>query len=108
MTDVQEEPAVPPMDPKGDPRAGYFIAGGLLIFLGWGMAVLVNLLAHRMAPARGLVVGWMRIFPTLGPYAWGALGLGVAAGALGVALVWLGTQTPKGPWVLPGVPYTEP
>lgn len=108
MTDVQEEPAVPPMDPQGDIRGGYMIAGGILVFLGWGMAVAVNILAHRLAPSDGLVVGWMRIFPALGPYAWGALGLGVATGALGVALLWLGSQTPRGRWVLPGVPYTEP
>ncbi len=103
MVDVHETPAVPAFDAPGDVRLGYQVAGGILIALGWGLAVVVNLLAHTMAPSGGHRLWHVYFGPSLGPYAWGAVALGVATGALGCVLVWFGRQSPRGPFVLPGV-----
>jgi len=105
VTDLQEEPAVPPQDPKGSLRIGWAIAGSLLIFFGWGIGVLTNLILHRLAPVGGLVIGSIRIYPSLGTYAWIVLGVGATAGVLGVALLWFRRTLPVGPAVLPGYPY---
>jgi len=105
VTDLREMPATPPFDPQGDVRLGYFLAGGLLVAVGWGIAVVGNVLAHRYAPAGGFRVGHAYFGPTLGPYAWAVLGLGLFTGALGVVLLFLGRAAPKGPVVLPGYDY---
>jgi hypothetical protein len=103
MTDIESLPAVPPWDPQGDERAGYAAAGGFLIALGWGLGVATNLLLHRLAP--GLAFGGVRVGSALGPYAWGLFGLGLFAGALGVALIAYARRAPRGRLVLPGYPY---
>ncbi len=105
MTNLQEEPAVPPFDPQGDERAGYFAAGGLLVVLGWGLGVLTNVIAHLSAPAGGTRWWGVYIGPELGAYAWGVLGLGLFAGAFGVVLIGIGRGSPRGPMVLPGYDY---
>ncbi|MFZ1022988.1 MAG: hypothetical protein WAN87_02490 [Thermoplasmata archaeon] len=106
MVDVQELPATPPEDHGGDERIGLEVAGGLLIFLGWGLGFLANLLLHAFAPRSGWVLlGIVRIFPTLGPYAWAIFGLGLVTGAIGFVFLFLSRQTAKGPFVLPGFNY---
>ncbi len=105
MVDIHETPAVPPMDPGGDERVGYFIAGALLVFLGWVLGVVLNLLLHAEAGAGGMSFGWVRISSTLGDYAWAVVGLGLFTGAVGVVLLALGRASPKGPLVLPGYNY---
>ena len=105
VVDIHETPAVPPMDPGGDERLGYWIAGGLLVALGWGVAVLVNLWLHWMAGNQGMVVGWFRITSTLGAYAWGTFAFGVFTGGIGVVLLLLARGSPRGPLVLPGYDY---
>ena len=105
MVDVHETPAVPPMDPGGDERAGYFLGGGLLILLGWGFGVVANLVFHAWAGSAGMRVGWVWITSTLGPYAWALVGFGLVTGAFGVVLLALGRASPKGPLVLPGYNY---
>ena len=99
----EEMPAVPPFDPQGDVRLGYFAAGGTLIALGWGLGVALNLLIHRLAPAGGHRLLNVYVGPSLGPYAWATLGLGLFTGAFGVVLLILGRGSPRGPFVLPGV-----
>jgi len=105
MVDIHETPAVPPMDPKGDERLGYFIAGALLILVGWIGGVVLNVLLHLLAGSGGMAVGWVRITSTLGPYAWAVVGFGLFTGAIGVVLLALGRGSPRGPLVLPGYDY---
>jgi hypothetical protein len=93
------------MDPGGDERVGYFIAGGILLVLGWGFGVFVNLLLHEMAGGGGTTVGWVRITSSMGPYAWAVLAFGLVTGTLGAGLLALGRASPKGPLVLPGYNY---
>ncbi len=105
MVDLEETPAVPPFDAGGDERVGWWITGGLLLVIGWGFGVVGNLAVHLAAPASGLALGPVRVFPHLGPFAWITLGLGLFTGAVGVGLLWLARQSPRGPVVLPGYPY---
>jgi hypothetical protein len=105
VVDLQETPAVPPTDSGGDERLGYLIAGGLLVALGWGFGVAVNVLLHLAAGRGGMAVGWVRITSHFGAYAGAVLGLGIVAGAIGVGLLLVGRSAPRGPFVLPGVDY---
>jgi len=105
VLDIQETPAVPPFDPEGDTRLGYFVAGGVLIVLGWGVAVLLNLLLHLLAGSGGMTVAGHEFTSTLGPYAWASFAFGLFTGALGVVLLLLGRSSPKGRLVLPGYDY---
>jgi hypothetical protein len=105
VVDVQEVPATPPEDDGGDERYGYFAAGGLLIALGWGFGVVLNLLLHDVARNGAFAVAGVHFSGALGPYAWAFFGLGLVTGALGVALLAVARATPKGPFVLPGADY---
>jgi len=105
VVDLQETPAVPPFDGQGDERIGYFVAGGLLIALGWGLAVVLNVLLHVLAPSGGHRVEGVWFSATWGAYGWAVLLFGVGTGILGVVLVVLGRTAPKGRFVLPGADY---
>jgi len=105
VVDIHETPAVPPMDPGGDERLGYYLAGGLLIALGWGLGVVVNLALHGLAGSQGMTLGWVRITSALGAYAWGVFAFGLFTGAVGTMLLVLARNSPKGPLVLPGYDY---
>ena len=105
MVDIQETPAVPPTDPGGGERVGYFLAGGILIAFGWVLAVGLNLVLHYIAGAGGMTIAGHRITSTLGSYAWASFGFGLFAGAFGAVLLALGRASPKGPLVLPGYDY---
>jgi hypothetical protein len=105
VVDVHEAPAVPPFDPQGDVRLGYFIGGGLLIALGWGLGVVVNVVLHLLAPSGGHRLLDLYFGTSLGPYAWGVVGLGLLSGAIGVVLLELGRSSPRGAIVLPGYDY---
>ena len=105
MVDLSESPAVPPFEEGGDERWGYWIAGGLLVFLGWGLGVLLNVVLHLTAPSGGDRLLGTYFGPTMGPYAWAVLGLGLFSGAVGVVLLLLGRSSPRGPLVLPGYAY---
>ncbi len=102
---LYETPAVPPTEAGGDERLGFRIAAGVLVFLGWGLGVVANLIVHWLAPSNGLTLGPLRVFPTLGPFAWALAGFGLFTGSLGLALLWLADRSPPGRLVLPGYPY---
>jgi len=105
VVDLQETPAVPPFDPKGDVRIGYHIAGGILVTLGWGFGVVGNLVLHWLAPSGGYRLYRVVIAGSLGPYAWALLGFGLFVGAFGVVLIAVARGAPQGPVVLPGYDY---
>ncbi|HYK93766.1 MAG TPA: hypothetical protein VEY07_06960 [Thermoplasmata archaeon] len=107
MVDLQETPAVPPFDPQGDVRAGWAIGGIVLLLLGWGLAVVVNVLLHLEAPASGTMIGPYRVFHDLGAFAWLSVGIGLFTGAIGAGLLWLSREAPRGPIVLPGPSYSD-
>jgi hypothetical protein len=108
MTDLQESPAVPPVDEGGDERFGYFVAGGLLIALGWGVAVVLNLVLHSAAGAGGMLLGPARISSTIGVYARATIAFGLFTGAVGVVLLYWGRPASRGPFALPGPAYPWP
>jgi hypothetical protein len=103
VTELESSPPVPPWDPGGDERWGYLIAGGLLLVLGWGLGVAANVVLHLAHPSP--VLDGVRIGRTLGPYAWGLLGLGLFTGAIGAVLVGYARRSRRGPLILPGYPY---
>jgi len=105
VLDLEERPATPPFDSKGDARIGYLVAGGTLLFLGWVLGVLVNLLLHWEARMGPFQVGGVHFGPTMGAYAWAVFALGLAAGVLGVAFLVIARTTPRGAFVLPGADY---
>ncbi|MCI4353386.1 MAG: hypothetical protein L3K14_08435 [Thermoplasmata archaeon] len=105
MTDLDESPAVPPEDRGGDERIGYRVGGVLLLTIGPGLGVVLNIALHRMAPATGQAIGPWRIYPALGSYAWGVVALGLIAGVVGIVMLWLAQRSPPGKFVLPGYSY---
>lgn len=105
MTDLRETPAVPPEDPGGDERLGLFLAGAILVVLGWGLALVLNLLLHAAAPSGGWLVGPSRITTHVGTYAWATAAFGLVTGFVGVAMFYVARQQPRGPFVLPGAAY---
>jgi hypothetical protein len=105
VDDLDERPAVADRDTGADERYGYLAAGGLLVFVGWGILIAANLLLHRLAPSGGIALGPWRVFPAFGPFAWAAAALGAASGLFGLVLVQYGRHSPAGRFVLPGQPY---
>ncbi len=105
MVDLQETPATPPFDSKGDERIGYFVAGGTLLVLGWGLGVVVNLLLHWEARMGPFQVWTVHFGPTLGAYAWAVFALGLASGAVGAAFLAIARSAPRGAFALPGADY---
>ncbi len=106
MVDLQETAATPPEEYGGDERLGWEIAGGVLIFFGWGVAVVVNLLVHALAPAGGERWAWgVWIGPQMGGFAWITFGIGLFAGTMGAVFLYLARSSARGPFVLPGYDY---
>jgi hypothetical protein len=105
VSDLQESPPVPPTDEGGDARLGWLSAGVLFLVVGAGGLVGANLLLHRIAASGGSHFGPVWIGPSIGPYAWAVVVLGLLLSALGGVLLALGLRAPKGRFVLPGYPY---
>jgi hypothetical protein len=105
LTDLNERPAVPPIDAGADERYGYFLGGGLLVVLGWGLFDVLNYLVHRAAGSSGLSLGVVRVYSGFGPFSQAVAIFGAVTGIVGLALLRYGMQAPKGAFVLPGAPY---
>jgi hypothetical protein len=105
MSDLNETPAVPETPTGGDERAGLYIAGATLLAIGWGVAVVLNLLLHAAAPSGGLHLGPIVVYATWGAYAQATAIIGLLTGAVGAGIVWVAGSAPEGPLVLPGYPY---
>lgn len=105
MDDLDERPAVPPQDTGGDERDGWFVAGGLLVVLGFGVLFALNVVLHRLAPTSGFALGPVRVFSAFGPFAWASVALGLVTGVLGLVLLGYARSAPRGAFVLPGQPY---
>ncbi|MCI4363983.1 MAG: hypothetical protein L3K13_06765 [Thermoplasmata archaeon] len=105
MTELEESPPVPVSDEGGDARIGWIASGVLFLVAGAGGLIGANLLLHRIAPDSGTRYGPFWVGPTLGPYAWAVVVLGMLFVALGAVLLALGLRAPKGRFVLPGYPY---
>ncbi len=105
MSDLNETPAVPESDTLGDERAGLFAAGGVLVAIGWGAGIGLNVLFHAIAPVGGIGVGPVHVFSTWGAFAWATAGIGLLTGAVGAATLYVARSAPKGGLVLPGLDY---
>jgi len=105
MSDLNETPAVPEPPSGGDERAGLYLAGATLMALGWGLAVVLNLILHAVAPAGGLPLGPIVVYATWGAYAQAAALIGLLTGAVGAGIFWVASSAPEGPLVLPGYNY---
>jgi hypothetical protein len=105
MSDLSERPPVPPEETGGDEAIGYAIAGAVLIALGFGVGVILNVLLHQMAGTSTLAVGPWVVSGTYGPYAEAILAGGLLTGAFGLVLLALAQRTPGGRFVLPGGTY---
>ena len=107
MVDIHETPATPPEDHGGDERIGGKVAAGILIALGWGVGVVFNVVVHALAPAGGVTVWWVHIYPAYGAYSLAVLGIGAFAGVFGVVLWLLAQGSSGGRFVLPGYDYSS-
>ena len=105
VVDLNERPAVAPMDAGGDARIGFRVAALFLGFVGFGVMVLLNLILHLTAPASGTPLGPWVIPREMGAYAWIVFGLGLAAGVTAVGLWMVARSSPRGRFVLPGQPF---
>src|SRR4029077_2300790 len=104
VSDLSESPAVPPIETGGGERLGYFLGGGTLIALGWGVGIGLNWGLHRIAPATGMALGPLRIFASFGPFAWALAVVWLVSGGVGVHLVWPPRPPRKGAFGPPRPP----
>ena len=105
MSDLNETPAVPETPTGGDERAGLYAAGGILVAVGWGVAVVLNAILHASAPAGGLHLGAVGIYASWGAYAQATAIIGLLTGAIGAGILYTAHTAPAGPLVLPGYNY---
>lgn len=80
----------------GNRRAGLLAGGSLLLVIGMGGAILLNIFLHLL-PAVGqceLFVGLLRVCNEWGWYATIVLALGAFATLVGAGMIWLGLQLP--------------
>jgi hypothetical protein len=75
------------------------------VALGWGCAVVLNILLHHLAPSHGERILGVWFGPTLGVYAGATIAFGAATGLFGVVLLAYARGSPRGPLVLPGADY---
>ena len=88
---------------EGNQRAGFIVAGLLLVLLGWGVGVVANYVLHAVAPSGGIPLGLVTVYPGWSWYATFVLILGVFATLLGLGMFYLAMQKPRAPVHLPDV-----
>ncbi len=83
----------------GNRRAGFLSGGVLLLILGLGVGILLNLYLHMTAPAGGCqTIGTLlHVCSSWGWYATVVLTLGAFATLVGAGMVGLGLQLPSSP-----------
>ena len=105
MSDLNETPAVPETPTGGDERAGFYVAGALLVAVGWGVAVVLNAILHAAAPVGGIDLGPIVVHAQWGAYAQATALIGLLTGGIGAGILWTAPASPAGPLVLPGYDY---
>lgn len=83
----------------GNRRAGWIVGGSLLIFLGLGLGIVLNLYLHLIAPVGGCIVvaSDFHVCSSWGWYATVVVSLGAFATLVGAGMVWLASQVPRAP-----------
>jgi hypothetical protein len=89
------------MQGDGNSRLGFFMGGVILIVLGLGCAIMLNVILHAIAPTGGVQLLWFKVFPGWSWYATVAAIIGVVATLVGSGMVWFGFTDPSGPLSLP-------
>jgi hypothetical protein len=105
MSDLNDRPAVPETPTGGDERAGLYVAGALLVALGWGAAIVLNAILHAAAPAGGIDLGPIVVYAHWGAYAQAAALIGLLTGGVGAGILTIAHTAPAGPLLLPGYDY---
>jgi hypothetical protein len=105
VTDLSEQPPVPPEETGGDEQIGLGFAGAILLLFGVGGCILGNIGLHVMAGSHGVMVGPWLVHRAFGPYGYAGIALGILTGAFGVVLLFLASRTKDGPFILPGGTY---
>lgn len=85
---------------SGNARAGYFIAASFLLVFGFGVGIAMNLIIHATAPAQGIKVFFMTVYPTFGLYSIIVFVLGALSTIVALGMIWLGIDKPVGPLTL--------
>ena len=83
----------------GNRRAGLISGGSLLLLIGMGGGILLNIYLH-MVPALGQCQMFLRIMHVCSEWGWYAtvvLALGAFATLIGSGMIWLGLQLPSSP-----------
>jgi hypothetical protein len=89
------------MQGDGNSRLGFFMGGIILIVLGLGCAIILNIILHAMAPSGGMDFFWFRVYPGWSWYATITAILGVLATLVGSGMAYFGVTDPSGPIALP-------
>ncbi len=85
----------------GNRRAGYLVGASFLIVFGFGIGVVLNIVAHLTAPTQGSSIFFVTVYPMWGWYATLTLVLGTLATFVGLGMIWLAMNIPYGPLSLP-------
>lgn len=84
----------------GNRRAGLLLGGGLLILLGLGVMIVLNLALHALAMSEGHCINVLGLVLVCHNWYWGATvvaALGAFATLVGAGMITLGAQRPTAP-----------
>ncbi len=89
------------MTTDGNQRAGFLAGGTLLLVVGMGGGLVLNLILHGAAPSGGINLGLFRVYPGWSLYDTIVATLGIIASLIGIGMIWFGFDMPAGPLRLP-------